>query len=137
MTHLSRILGAGMLGAMIAAATPASAQHGGNGVSYHDAVNAAILSDVSRDRDAEREAKRQPYATPGYGPIHTAKGARDACSSKALEQVGGHAKIIGVPLASTMSTGWEVEGKIDGGEDGSIPFVCSVRNGSVSGVLLQ
>ncbi|BAV66171.1 hypothetical protein [Sphingobium cloacae] len=103
----------------------------------HRAVDAAILSDVAADRQAEREAKRQPYASPGgYGSIATAGAARDACSEKALAQAGMGARILGTPSASTMSTGWEVEGMVGSTSD-SVPFVCSVRNGSVTGILLR
>lgn len=121
--------------ASIGIAMPAAAQ---NGISLHRAVDAAIVSDIARDRQAEREARRWPYASPGYGPIATADAARDACAEKALYQAGAGAKILGKPMANTMSTGWEVEGEMVGqGDSHSIPFVCSVRNGSVSGVLLK
>ncbi|CAN5378667.1 hypothetical protein BH10PSE12_BH10PSE12_30920 [soil metagenome] len=129
---------------MLASAGPAAAQYGnggisrngGSGVSTRDAVNAAILSDVSRDRQADRDAKQTPYATPGYGPIGSAKAARDACARDALDEAGPSSKLAGVPRASTMSTGWEVEGWIKQG-DARLSFVCSVRNGSVSGVTLR
>jgi hypothetical protein len=138
-----KIIGLAML---LAAATPGAAQYGnggpsrngGSGIGTRDAVNAAILNDVSRDRQADRDARQQPYATPGYGPIASAKAARDACAKDALEEAGPSSKLSGVPRASTMSTGWEVEGWIkpaDGGDQFS--FVCSVRNGSVSGVTLR
>ncbi|MBH1999103.1 MAG: hypothetical protein I8H96_08160 [Sphingomonadaceae bacterium] len=122
-----------LLGVLMVA-TPIHAQ---SDIDLHQAVGAAILSDASRDRQAEREARRQPYISPVYGNITTANGARNACIAKAREQAGPGAKLIGQPIASTMSTGWEVEGTIapSGGE--SIPFVCSVRNGSVSAILLQ
>ncbi|PZU57511.1 MAG: hypothetical protein DI547_12480 [Sphingobium sp.] len=134
-----------LLAALAAIGTPAFAQYGnggpgrdgGSGVSAHDAVDAAILSDISRSRAADKDAKQAPYATPGYGPIATAKAAREACASDALQEAGGSAKIIGVPRAATMSTGWEVEGRLDAGNDGPTGFVCSVRNGSVSGILLK
>jgi hypothetical protein len=131
---------------ILAGASPAMAQYGnggpsrngGSGISTRDAVNAAILSDVSSDRQAEREAKRTPYASPGYGSIRTAKQASSACASDALGQVGRGSKLIGKPYTHSMSTGWEVEGEIDPGRgDDHVPFVCSVRNGSVSGVLLK
>ncbi|WP_230461241.1 hypothetical protein [Sphingobium sp. CAP-1] len=115
-------------------ATPAAAQ---NGVHPHDVVTAAIASDIAHDRQAERDAKRTPYAAPGYGRIASAAAARDACAAKALHQAGPDAKLIGRPSASTMSTGWEVEGAIALPGGGDVPFICSVRNGSVSGVLLQ
>lgn len=119
----------------LALAIPAQAQD------YRDlrrAADAAIVSDIARDRQAERDAKRQPYAAPGHGPIHTAAAARNACAAKAREEAGPGTKVLGRPLASTMSTGWEVEGEV-GPFDGrrSVPFVCSVRNGSVSGIMLQ
>jgi hypothetical protein len=106
-------------------------------ISPHDVVAAAIASDIARDQQADRDARRAPYASPGYGPIGSAAAARDACAAKALYQAGSDARLIGQARASSMSTGWEVEGAIGvpGGPD--IPFVCSVRNGSVSGVLLQ
>lgn len=103
----------------------------------HRVLGATILSDIAADRQAERDARRQPYASPGYGPIATADAARDACAEKALAQAGPHAAIIGTPRASTMSTGWEVEGAVSASASSSVPFVCSVRNGSVSGILLR
>lgn len=118
--------------------TPAMAQTGYDRRTYNRAVDAAILSDITRDRQVERDAKRAPYATPGYGPIRTAKAARDACGAEARHDAGRGAKLIRVPVARTMSTGWEVEGELDVGDGkGPLPFVCSVRNGSVSGVLLR
>jgi len=129
---------------MLAGASPAMAQYGGagpnggSGIRTRDAVNAAILSDVSANRQAERDAKRTPYASPGYGSIRTMKQASDACSADALGQVGRGSKLIGKPYTHSMATGWEVEGEIDPGRgDDHVPFVCSVRNGSVSGVLLK
>jgi hypothetical protein len=106
------------------------------GIHPHDVLTAAIVSDIVRDRQEERDARRAPYLAQGYGPIATASAARDACATKALYQAGPDAKLIGHAHASTMSTGWEVEGAIAVPE-GDIPFVCSVRNGSVSGVLLR
>ncbi|MES2172930.1 MAG: hypothetical protein V4523_03180 [Pseudomonadota bacterium] len=103
----------------------------------HQVIGAAIASDIARDRQAEREARRAPYASPGYGPIASAAAARDACAAKVLYQAGHDGKLIGRPRASTMATGWEVEGEIGFADGGTVPFVCSVRNGSVSGVLLQ
>ncbi|WP_022682981.1 hypothetical protein [Sphingobium bisphenolivorans] len=102
------------------------------------ATDAAIASDIARDRQAERDAKRQPYATPGYGAIHSATAARNACAAKARDEAGRGAAVIRRPMARAMSTGWEVEGEV-GPFDGmrSVPFVCSVRNGSVSGILLR
>lgn len=118
--------------------TPASAQTGYDRRTFNRAVDAAILSDISRDRQAERDARRAPYATPGYGPISTARAAGDACGAAARRNAGGRAKLLGVPAARTMSTGWEVEGELDVGDgQGPLPFVCSVRNGSVSGILLR
>lgn len=121
-----------MTGAILAA-TPIHAQVI---IRPSSVVGAAIVSDIAADRQAQRDARQKPYATPGYGPIATAQAARDACSEKALYQAGAAARLIGQARASTMSTGWEVEGMI-AGTDGDVPFVCSVRNGSVSGVLLQ
>ncbi len=119
----------------MAAGTAAHAQSHGD---LHRAVDAAILSDISKDRQAGRDAKRQPYASPGYGPISTAVDARDACSEKARAQAGAGAKIIGTASARTMATGWEVEGQVGPTSDApSVSFVCSVRNGSVSGILMQ
>ncbi|SCW68807.1 hypothetical protein SAMN02927924_02148 [Sphingobium faniae] len=123
-----------LMAGLMAAPSAFAQSHG----DLHRAVGAAILSDVASDRQAEREAKRQPYGSPGgYGSIMTAAAARDACSEKALAQAGMDAKIIGTPSASTMSTGWEVEGVVAPEADASIPFVCSVRNGSVTGILLR
>ncbi|MCI4588676.1 hypothetical protein MOK15_00945 [Sphingobium sp. BYY-5] len=101
-----------------------------------EVVAAAIVGDIVRDRQAEREARRTPYASPGYGSIASAEAARDACAAKALYQAGPASRLIGPAHASTMSTGWEVEGTVTS-QNGDIPFVCSVRNGSVSGVLLR
>lgn len=128
----------GILG--LALAVPAQVQ-GSQAQDYRDlhrAADAAIASDIARDRQAERDAKRQPYASPGYGPIRTAAAARTACAAKAREEAGRGTAIIGRPFASSMSTGWEVEGQV-GPFDGrrSVPFVCSIRNGSVSSILLQ
>lgn len=104
----------------------------------HRAADAAIISDVVRDREAERDAKRQPYASPVYGSIRSTAAARTACASKARQEVGAGARILGRVNARSMSTGWEVEGEV-GPSSGqrSIPFICSVRNGSVSGILLD
>lgn len=113
-------------------ATQAQAQT----VRPRDVVGTAIASDIAAQRQAERDARRFPYASPGHGPIATTAAARNACAAKALDQAGPSAKLIGKARASTMSTGWEVEGDI-AAPDGDIPFVCSVRNGSVSGVLLR
>ncbi|CAM8642936.1 MULTISPECIES: hypothetical protein [Sphingobium] len=117
----------------LVAASPLHAQT----IDPHHVIGAAIASDIARDRQAERDARRTPYASPGYGAIATAAAARDACAAKALYQAGPDGKLIGRPRASTMATGWEVEGEIGFAEGGAAPFVCSVRNGSVSGVLLQ
>lgn len=144
MQRMSRIMVlAVVLGAM---ASPAAAQWGGNsgldrggrgGIGYDDAIDAAILSEISRDRQAERDARRAPYASrTGYGPIGSAREAANACGADALDEAGTGAKLLGVPSARTMSTGWEVEGAIDQGGR-SISFVCSVRKGSVTGVLLR
>lgn len=119
---------------IMALASPALAQ---SDVRPRDVIGAAIASDIARDRQAERAAKRAPYASPGHGPIASAAAARDACAAKALHQAGPQAKLIGRPSASTMSTGWEVEGAIALPRGGDVPFVCSVRNGSVSGLLLR
>lgn len=121
--------------ALWASCVPAAAQ---TGRELRRAADAAIVSDIARDRQAEHDARRQPYGSPGYGNIRTANGARTACAAKAREEAGHHSMIIGRLVASTMSTGWEVEGQVRShGERGSVPFVCSVRNGSVSGVLLN
>jgi hypothetical protein len=104
----------------------------------HRAADAAIASDFVRDQQAERDANRQPYASPGYGPIRTAAAARSACAAKAREEVGRGSNIRGRITASSMSTGWEVEGEVGPFDDQRwVPFVCSVRNGSVSGILLD
>lgn len=119
----------------LAIALPAHAQ---NQRDLRRAADAAIASDIARDRQAERDARRQPYASTVYGPIRTATGARNACAAKAREEAGRGAAIIGRMVASSMSTGWEVEGVV-GPLDGrrSVPFVCSIRNGSVSGIMLR
>ncbi len=97
-----------------------------------------VILDSPSERQAQRDARRAPYASPGYGNITTATGAREACAAKALGQAGPEAIIIGTPRASTMSTDWEVYGDV-GYRTGSggTSFVCSVRNGSISGVLLR
>ncbi|MEJ7934626.1 hypothetical protein WG907_10195 [Sphingobium sp. AN558] len=118
--------------------SPAIAQGNYSNRELRRAADAAILSDLARERQAEREDRRQPYASPGYGSIRSATGARRACASEALAEAGRGAKIVGTPRASTMATGWEVEGGVDPGDGhGAIAFVCSVRNGSVSGIKLQ
>jgi hypothetical protein len=102
------------------------------------AADAAIVSDIARERQAERDAQRQPYGSPGHGHVTTVGAARAACSAKAREEAGYGATIVGRPRASSMSTGWEVEGEVRiKGESQPVPFVCSVRNGSVSGILLD
>ena len=122
--------------ALLASSLPAAAQMSDRDL--RRATDAAIASDIARDRQAERDAKRQPYASPGYDRIATANGARLACAAKAREEAGRGAAVIGRPFASTMSTGWEVEGRVGPyGDQRSIPFVCSVRNGSVSGIRLD
>jgi hypothetical protein len=125
----------GIGGVGLALAVPAHAQDYRD---LHRAADAAIASDIARDRQAERDARRQPYASPGYGPIHSAAAARNACAAKAREEAGPGTRVLGRMAASTMSTGWEVEGEV-GPFDGqrSVPFVCSVRNGSVSGILIR
>ncbi|WP_375196405.1 hypothetical protein [Sphingobium sp.] len=127
----------GILGLVLALPAPTSAR-AQDYRDLHRAVDAAIVSDIARDRQAERDARRQPYASPGYGRIETATAARNACAAKAREEAGPGTKVLGRIAASTMSTGWEVEGEV-GPFDGrrSVPFVCSVRNGSVSGIMLQ
>lgn len=118
--------------ALVISASPAFAQ---SGRELRRAADAAIVSDVARERQAERDARRQPYASPGFGRIATATAARQACAAKAREEAGRGSAVIGRPFASTMSTGWEVEGRVGPyGDQRSVPFVCSVRNGSVSGI---
>ena len=125
-----------LLGPLLVGLTaPAAAQYDRD---LHRTVGAAILSDVARDRAAERDAKRQPYVSPGLGSIVSARQARDACALKAREAAGARAELVGQPSASSMSTGWEVEGAVRAaGDEAATPFVCSVRNGSVSGILLN
>ena len=111
---------------------------GQSGRELRRAADAAIVSDIARERQAERDARRQPYASPAHGRITTATGARNACAAKAREEAGHGAAVIGRLRASTMSTGWEVEGQVGPYEERrSVHFVCSVRNGSVSGILLN
>lgn len=122
--------------ALLSSSLPAAAQMTDR--QLHRAADAAIASDIARERQAERDARRQPYASPGSGRISNADAARRACAAKAREEAGRGAAIIGRPFASTMSTGWEVEGWVGPyGELRSVPFVCSVRNGSVSGIRLD
>lgn len=114
------------------------AVHAQEGISVRDAVAASILSDMARDKQQEREAKRQPYQSGERGPIASAAEARDACSTEIVAEIGGGSQIIGTPTARTMATGWEVEGHAGpDGDRASVPFVCSVRNGLVSGTLLR
>lgn len=116
---------------------------GGNGVTMHDAVGAAILSDVAAQRQAEREARRQPYGSPsGYassgGIIRTTKGARLACGREAAGELGPGGRVAGIPAVRTMASGWEVAGDVRIGKAGAlVPFICSVREGAVTGVVLQ
>ncbi|OYW88324.1 MAG: hypothetical protein B7Z20_02850 [Sphingobium sp. 32-64-5] len=126
-----------MIGLAGAAAAPAIA-FAQEGIDLHSAVAGAILNDASKDRQADRDASRWPYASPGYGPISSAAQARDACAAEIMAEVGAGSAIIGTPSARTMSTGWEVEGHVrPTGDEAALPFVCSVRNGSVSGTLVQ
>lgn len=119
------------------AGTSASAERYDRNISnYNRVIRAIILGDIAGEREAERDAKRFPYASKGYGPIKTARAARDACAADVLNQIGRGARLASVPVAHPMSTGWEVEGAIDP-RDGGSAFVCSVRNGSVSGVLIR
>ncbi len=108
--------------ATLAAATPIHAQ--------------VIIVDDYYARQAYRDARRKPYLPNDHGSIASAQEAADACSEKALYQAGPAAKLTGPAHASTMSTGWEVEGLITAA-DSEIPFVCSVRNGLVSGLMLR
>ncbi|MCP1470584.1 hypothetical protein J3E64_002272 [Sphingobium sp. OAS761] len=104
----------------------------------HDVIGAAIASDIVQDRQAQRDARRAPYLPTSYGPIDSADAASRACAAKAGAQAGPGAMLLGPARARSMSTGWEVEGVVgwkNGGE--RVPFVCSVRNGSVSGILLR
>jgi hypothetical protein len=120
---------------MLGLAIPAAAQ---SNRELRRAANAAIISDISKDRQAERDANRQPYVSPGYGNISSAKAAGAACAAKARQEAGPGAAIIGRSRTSSMSTGWEVEGEVGPYRDlQSVPFVCSVRNGSVSGILID
>lgn len=120
--------------ALLAWTTPIHAQ---SDIDPYQAVGAAILSDAARDRQAERDARRRPYTSYVEGNIRTHAAARNACGAKAREQAGVGAKLLGQPIASTMSTGWEVEGTVASGSGERLPFVCSVRNGSVSGFLFR
>lgn len=126
-----------MLGLVWAAAVPVSAS-AQEGIDLRSAIAGSILSDMAKDRQAERDAKRQPYLSSDHGPIASAAEARDACATEIIAEVGAEATIIGTPSARTMSTGWEVEGHVSPtGDEGSLPFVCSVRNGLVSGTLVR
>lgn len=104
-------------------------------------VDAVILHDLSEHERERRDAQRRAYAGPdagAIGTIHTAPQARKACANEALAEAGAGVKIVGKTVARTMSTGWEVEGGLDAGVvGGPTSFVCSVRNGSVTGVLLR
>ncbi len=108
------------------------------GIDLRSAVAASIVHDIMKDKQAERDARRQPYMSWEQGPIASAEEARHACVTEILAEAGHGAAIAGSPSAHSMSTGWEVEGDImppDGGE--ALPFVCSVRNGLVSGTLIR
>lgn len=108
------------------------------GIDLHNAIAASVLDDITRERREEREAKRWPYASSDRGSIATADQARSACMEEILAEVGGDATISGTPSARTMSTGWEVEGTVAPGDSsGPFSFVCSVRNGLVSGTLVN
>jgi len=122
---------------MMAGLLMAAPIHAQTVIPPRDVIGAAIVSDIAKDRQAEREAKRQPYATPGYGPIASAKAGGEACAAKARQQAGSNAALVGRPVTSSMSTGWEVEGQIGLTDGGTIPFICSIRNGSVTGILLR
>ncbi|MGE4322335.1 MAG: hypothetical protein AB7E60_04840 [Sphingobium sp.] len=115
------------LAVLAASATPAPAQVVG------------VILDSPDARQAQGEARQRPYFPPVGNPtIFSAAAARDACAEKALDQAGTGAQLLGQPSAQTMSTGWEVHGQVGfPGDGGSVPFVCSVRNGSVSGILLD
>lgn len=116
---------------------PAVAQrYDRDALSYNKVIRAIIMDDIAGQRQAERDAKRFPYASAGYGPIKNARQARDACAADVLRELGRGARLPRVPVASTMSTGWEVEGPVTS-PDGATSFVCSVRNGSVSGTLIR
>lgn len=110
-----------------------------SGVSTQDAVDALILDELSQQQKERRAAERQPYAGHrAMGSISTAAQARKACASEALAEAGEGVKLAGKPVVHSMSTGWEVEGGLDAGtEGGPTSFVCSVRNGSVTGILLR
>lgn len=124
-----------LAGAALASPVSAFAQQN---VDLHSAIAASVLDDMMRERRAEREAKRQPYASTDYGSIATAEQARSACEQEILVEVGDDARIAETPSARSMSTGWEVEGMVAPGDSsGPFPFVCSVRNGLVSGTLLN
>ena len=121
----------------LSALTPlaASAQ---DGIDLRSAVAASIVHDIMKDKQAERDVSRQPYMSWDHGTIASGKEARRACVTEILAEAGKGAAIVGSPSAHSMSTGWEVEGNItppDGGE--ALPFVCSVRNGLVSGTLIR
>lgn len=130
---MTRMILACLMGTALAAPAHAQSAH-----DLHRAADSAIASDIAKDRQAERDEKRWPYASPGQGGIATASAARNACAAKARQEAGRGAVVIGRPLARSMSTGWEVSGEVGPvGDARSMPFVCSVRNGSISGILLQ
>lgn len=124
------------IGCILASLSTGSTIHAQTIIHPRDIVGAAIVSDIARDRQAEREARRYPYASPGQGNIASAGAARDACAAEARQEMGDGARLIGQARARSMATGWEVEGHVGRGGD-KTPFVCSVRNGSVSGLLLR
>lgn len=103
---------------------------------YNQVIRAIILDDIIGQEQARRDAARYPYASAGYGPIADIRTARDACAADVLNQLGQGVSLSGVPQARPMATGWEVEGGLTGTSQGD-SFVCSVRNGSVSGVIIR
>lgn len=121
-----------MGGALLA--NPAMAQ---NRVTVGDVIVGSILSDWARDRQAIRDARQYPYMSHERGSIASATEAQSACSSEIVAEVGDGAAIIGTPSAVTMSTGWEVKGHVSPAGQDALPFVCSVRNGLVSGTLIR
>ncbi|MGE4431789.1 MAG: hypothetical protein AB7E05_13710 [Sphingobium sp.] len=127
-----------IVGLFMGASAPmaAAAQEG---IDLRTAVAGSILNDLARDKQADRDAKRWPYASSDYGSISSAEQAQDACAAEIVAEVGAGSAVIGTPSARTMSTGWEVEGHVrpTGDEEGALPFVCSVRNGLVSGTLVR
>lgn len=135
---VTRIVTAAGCMMLAAASAPGMAQTADDARAYRQMIGASIVSDIVRERQADRDAQRYPYATADMGDIRSAAQASAACGAEAVIEAGQGARLAGQPVAASMATGWEVEGHVSAAADGrTTPFICSVRNGSVSGLLLK